>query len=78
MSERLKYLHYKKIFANRYFWRTYQQQELDYIEEINGKLYAYEYKFSKKEAKIPSKFQNAYEVEEFRTINRDNYLDFVI
>lgn len=78
MSERLKYLHYKKIFANRYFWRTYQQQELDYIEEINGKLYAYEYKFSKKEAKIPSGFQKAYEIEEFRTINKDNYLDFVI
>jgi predicted AAA+ superfamily ATPase len=78
MSERLKHLHYKKIFANRYFWRTYQQQELDYIEEINGKLYAYEYKFNKKEAKIPSGFQKAYEIEEFRTINKDNYLDFVI
>jgi predicted AAA+ superfamily ATPase len=78
MSERLKYLHYKKIFANRYFWRTYQQKELDYIEEINGKLYAYEYKFSKKEAKIPSDFQKVYDVEGFRTINKNNYLDFVI
>lgn len=78
MSERLKYLHYKRIFANRYFWRTYQQKELDYIEEINGKLYAYEYKFSKKEAKIPSEFQKVYEVEKFKTINKDNYLDFVI
>ena len=78
MSERLKYLSYKKIFANRYFWRTYQQKELDYIEEINGKLYAYEYKFSKKEAKIPPEFQKVYEVEGFRTINKDNYLDFLI
>lgn len=78
MSERLKYLHYKKIFANRYFWRTYQQQELDYIEEINGKLYAYEYKYNKKQARIPAEFQKVYEVEDFNIINRDNYLDFVM
>jgi hypothetical protein len=44
--ERMKYLHYKGIYANRYFWRTLQQQEVDYIEEKDGMLHAFEFKWN--------------------------------
>ena len=78
ISERLKYLSYNRIFANRYFWRNYNQQEIDYIEEVDGKLIAYEIKWNKNKAKIPNEFAKEYKIKELRTINRDNYLDFLI
>ena len=77
VSERLKYLHYTKTFANRYFWRSYKQKEVDYLEEINNLLFAYEFKWGKKQARLPAEFSNAYAVKEFNSINRDNYLDFI-
>ena len=77
VSERLKYLHYTKTLASRYFWRNYQQKEIDYIEEINNQLFTYEFKWGKKQARLPAEFSNAYTVKEFNTINRDNYLDFI-
>ncbi|NOY95759.1 MAG: ATP-binding protein, partial [Chlorobi bacterium] len=46
ISERIKYLHYNNIWANSYFWRTQDQQEIDYIEERDGILYAYEIKWN--------------------------------
>jgi uncharacterized protein len=42
--ERLKTKLYKRIFSNDYFWRTYDQQEIDLVEERDGKLYGYEFK----------------------------------
>jgi predicted AAA+ superfamily ATPase len=42
ISERIKYLHNAQMQAYNYFWRTYQQQEIDWIEEREGKLFAYE------------------------------------
>lgn len=42
VSERYKLLNYQEIDAKRFFWRTTQQQEIDYLEEREGKLYAYE------------------------------------
>ena len=52
MSERMKKLHYNRISANTYFWRTKQQQEIDYVEERSGKIYAYEFN------RNPKKTQN--------------------
>jgi predicted AAA+ superfamily ATPase len=78
MSERLKKIHYERMYLNRFFWRTYQQKEIDYIEEIDGNLYAYEFKYQKKKAKTPLEFTDAYKPKEFRIIHRENYLDFVL
>lgn len=78
ISERVKHLSYNKIFADTYFWRTYSQQEIDWIEEIDGKLDAYEIKYNKKKVKIPPQWQKNYQNSTFKLINRDNYLDFIM
>ncbi len=78
VAERLKQIEYKKSFANSYFWRTTQQQEIDYIEEKNQKLYAYEFKWNpNKKAKISKTFVNNYDTDTL-VINRENFRDFVI
>lgn len=76
ISERRKTLHYNQIFANTYFWRTHTQQELDYIEEREGKLFTYEFKWSeKKKAKLPKIFTELYPENEFEFINSKNYME---
>src|SRR3989338_5718979 len=75
-TEMIKSGSYKNRYANRYFWRTYDQKEIDYIEERDGKLFAYEFKWNDK-AKQPKEFLEAYPNTEFKTINKENYLDFV-
>lgn len=76
--ERLKARTYSPLFANIYFWRTYQQQEIDLIEEHSGKLFAYEFKWaSNRIVKQPSSWQKSYPESEFRVIHPENYLDFV-
>lgn len=77
ISERVKWQNYNGINSNNFFWRTYQQQEIDWIEERGDKLYAFEIKWSKSRKKIPSAWANAYPDSEFAQINRDNYLDFI-
>jgi hypothetical protein len=78
MSERVKQNSYKLTFAKPYFWRTMQQQEIDYVEQQGLKLSAYEFKWNPKaKANFSKTFLNAYEAET-KTINRDNFRDFVI
>jgi len=78
ISERLKFIQYNTIWCNRYFWRTKQQQEIDYIEDRNGKLYAFEFKWNtSKTAKPSTTFTKAYPESEFSVINPDNYQTFV-
>jgi len=60
-----------------YFWRTYEQQEIDLIEEIDGELFAFEIKANKKTSKIPSQWKKNYPSSCFELINRDNYLGFI-
>lgn len=61
VTERLKACEYHKIPTNRFFWRTLQQQEIDYIEERDGKLFAHEFKWSQKSKfKIPQSFAAHY------------------
>ncbi len=77
--ERLKYRIYTPLHANMYFWRTYQQQEIDLIEEHSGKLYGYEFKWSaNRGAKAPLLWQETYSNAEYQVINPDNYLGFVL
>ncbi len=76
--ERLKKREYKGIFANVYFWRTWDKQEIDLIEEREGKLFAYEIKWSKRKVKVPSQWEAAYRDSEFKVITKDNYLEFIL
>lgn len=75
--EMIKSGSYKNRYANRYFWRTYDQKEIDYIEEREGRLFAYEFKWNDK-AKTPKEFLETYPNAEFKTINKENYLDFIL
>ncbi|HFA48338.1 MAG TPA: ATP-binding protein [Bacteroidetes bacterium] len=78
MSERRKYIKYHRLYRNVYFWRTTQQQEIDYIEEYDGKIIAYEFKWNpKRKVKFPRTFLKAYPDAETKSVNRDNYTDFV-
>ncbi len=77
ISERKKYLSYNRISANKFFWRTYTQKEIDYIEERDGMLYAYEMKYSSKSSKLPALFLQNYPDSEFNEINRDSFFDFL-
>ncbi|NOX85998.1 MAG: DUF4143 domain-containing protein, partial [Chlorobi bacterium] len=77
VSERIKYLHYKRISSNIYFWRTKLKQEIDFIEERGGKIYAYEFKWKAlKKIKIPPSFDQEYHPY-FQIIDKENFHDFL-
>ena len=78
ISERIKYLNYKGFYGNYNFWRTSQQQEIDFTEEQDGKLSAYEFKLNpKKKARFSATFRNAYEIDRMETISPANIEEFV-
>jgi predicted AAA+ superfamily ATPase len=77
-SERIKKQNYLKIKTNNYFWRTYDQQELDWLEEKGDQLAGFEFKWNEnKKTKIPTAFAKAYPEATFEVINKSNYLDFI-
>ena len=79
ISERRKYLSYHKIYANTYFWRTHAQQEIDYIEEREGNLFAFEFKWSKhKKSFIPKTFTKTYPKAIAKIITPSNFEDFLL
>ncbi|MFW6257770.1 MAG: ATP-binding protein [Prolixibacteraceae bacterium] len=79
ISERMKYLHYNQIWVNSWFWRTQDQQEIDYIEEKDGILHAYEIKWSEKKKPFLSKsFAKTYPNHEYRIINPKNFDEFLL
>lgn len=75
--ERLKKQEYQKIHANNYFWRTWQKQEVDWIEERGGKLFGYEFKYSQSNLRIPETFVETYPQARVKLINKKNYLTFI-
>lgn len=75
--ERLKKQEYHQVFANNYFWRTWDKDEIDWIEEREGKLFGSEFKYSNGKIKGVEKFMAAYPNSEIKIITKDNYLDFV-
>lgn len=78
ISERQKALHYRGMHANTFFWRTQDQQEIDYIEERDGKMWAYEMKWSPKAKSSFSKtFTQAYPEHELQLIHRENYYEWL-
>ena len=79
ISERYKFLSNKDIEFNRYFWRTTQQQEIDYIEEYQGKYSAYEIKWNPgARAALSRTFSNAYPGTEFKIITPENMNEFIM
>jgi len=77
VSERFKLLNYNSSLAKSYFWRTKQQQEIDYVEVNSDTISAYEFKWSPKaKTKIHKKFIEAYN-SEFKTINHSNFGNFL-
>ncbi|WP_245600480.1 ATP-binding protein [Flavobacterium daejeonense] len=78
-SERIKYQNYTQKSVTNYFWRTYDQQELDWLEEENNVLRGYEFKWNEsRKVKIPTAFAKAYPEAGFEVINKRNYLDFIV
>lgn len=79
MTERLKKIVYLKQHCKRYFWRTRQQQEIDYIEESEGVLNAFEFKFaSTSKARLPLTFAKAYEKHTFSMIDSSSFEAFIL
>lgn len=79
ISERLKYNHYNEKYLNMYFWRTTQQQEIDYIEDYDGLLHGYEFKYSPyKKLKVPKTFTNNYEGAVVALVNSESYIKWLI
>lgn len=78
LSERIKRNSYLHEHVQYFFWRNYDQQEVDFIELKQGKLYAYEFKYNNnKRVKIPAAFSAAYPEVLFECITKDNYLDWI-
>jgi uncharacterized protein len=78
VSERLKRNQYNNFYGQSYFWRTTAQQEVDYLEDYDGQLHAYEFKWSaKKHATLPITFRKAYPNSSFTAVSPENYQDFL-
>jgi uncharacterized protein len=75
--ERLKYTSYQGFYGNRYFWRTYQGDEIDLIEEQDSQLHGYEFKWSEKKHVEPKLWSTTYPDATFQTISPTNYLNFI-
>lgn len=79
VSERIKFQSNSGMTASNYFWRTYTQQEIDWVEETNGALSAYEFKWNvKKKPKAPVSWKEAYPDSDYKVISQDNYLDWIV
>ncbi len=78
ISERIKLQNYHQLYSNNYFWRTVQKQEIDFVEERNGQIYAYEFKWKKKpKDKIPGVFLKEYNA--FGdVVDRENFRNFIL
>ena len=78
VAERQKRNFYSEFYGHSYFWRTTQQQEVDYLEDYDGQLHAFEFKWSpEKGASLPLTFKNAYPNTDFKVIRPDNYQSFL-
>ncbi|MDD5675448.1 MAG: ATP-binding protein [Chitinivibrionales bacterium] len=78
IAERYKYMRYSQLYANRFFWRTVAQQEIDYLEEYNGILHAYEFKWNpRKIPRFPQSFLAAYPGSQTMLVQPDNFEGFI-
>jgi predicted AAA+ superfamily ATPase len=77
VMERLKKQSYLPVYANNFFWRSWTKKEVDFIEEREGKLFGYEFKWSPGKSKPPALWLDSYPEATYEIINRENYLEFV-
>ncbi|HQA76683.1 MAG TPA: ATP-binding protein [Salinivirgaceae bacterium] len=78
ISERQKKNHYSRSYANSWFWRTQTQKEIDYLEEKDGVIYAFEIKWNKnKKTSAPSDFIKSYPNAIYTTITPENFYEFI-
>ena len=75
--ERIKKQSYHQIYANNYFWRTWNQKEIDWVEERDGKLFGYEFKWKSKPLKAATAWTENYPDASLEIIDKENYLEFV-
>lgn len=79
IAERLKLQSYARTYANGYFWRTTAKSEIDYLEECDGMLTAYEFKWNpRRNAAVPLSFSRSYPDAAFKVITRDNYDEILL
>lgn len=77
VMERLKKQEYCGLKSNNYFWRTYDQKELDWVEEREGSLFGYEFKWGKADLKAPKKWLESYPEASYECVSQLNYLPFI-
>ncbi len=75
--ERIKKQNCLRQWSNNYFWRTYDQKEIDFVEERDGKIFGYEFKWGKSDVKAPTLWQKTYPDASFECINQSNYFSFI-
>lgn len=75
--ERLKKQHYTRLWSHNFFWRTYDQKEIDWVEEREGALFGFEFKWNQA-IKAPKLWLETYPNASFECITKDNYLPFII
>src|SRR5699024_1852659 len=78
IAERLKRNRYHNQFANTYFWRTKDKAEIDYLEEADGILSAFEIKWKKQKVRFPQSFLESYPNHQTHVVNRENYEGFLL
>lgn len=79
ISERVKLLAYQRISANQYFWRTHAQQEIDYVEERDGKMTVFEFKWNRNVKKaIPATFLKGYPEAKTLVVTPENIAEFLV
>jgi len=78
LSERIKRKHFHLIPVNQYFWRTYDQQEIDLLEIQNQEIHAFECKWSTKSSKTPTAFIKSYPQATYTEINNRNFINTIL
>ena len=75
--ERLKKQQYQRIWSHNFFWRTYDQKEVDWVEEKEGRLFGYEFKWGNTTVRAPNLWLTTYPEATFECVNQNNYLTFI-
>jgi len=77
ISERIKQNNYNKNYANSYFWRTHNKAEIDYIEEKDGIIHAYEIKWKEQKVNFPNSFRSAYPNHTTTVVSHSDFERFI-
>jgi uncharacterized protein len=78
LAERRKKIEYQHLYGSSYFWRTHSGAELDYVEERDGRLIGYEFKWKPKSGKAPATWMATYDNASFQFVHRENFTEFVL